>query len=227
MLRSAPISALLAALLLVCVPVAHADEDDAEEYGPYTSTNFYNVGSDFSNLDDVITLGQSAGYPIPGIEEWLAIELDFAIGLFGGENSGGQPVLGGGGGGGGGGLPPCTGGIGEVPGVTCDDSGGGGGGGGNNNSDNRTQSGEDLRFQTIGLYAAFTTPGKFFFSGKIGVNAVFATLDEVQDADGLPYKVGIGYRSDRGSRILLEYTQFNDVLDGIGLSLRYGFSSPF
>ena len=94
MLRSAPISALLAALLLVCVPVAHADEDDAEEYGPYTSTNFYNVGSDFSNLDDVITLGQSAGYPIPGIEEWLAIELDFAIGLFGGENSGGQPVLG-------------------------------------------------------------------------------------------------------------------------------------
>ena len=71
MLRSAPISALLAALLLVCVPVAHADEDDAEEYGPYTSTNFYNVGSDFSNLDDVITLGQSAGYPIPGIEEWL------------------------------------------------------------------------------------------------------------------------------------------------------------
>ena len=223
-MRTRLIGAVLAAATLSPLAV-HAD--DVTERNTYTTTKFSQVTPDFDNLDSAIALGQSAGYPIPGLD-WMAIELDLGFVLFGGENSGGRgnSVIGGGGGGGSG-LPPCTGAIGEIPGVNCTNDSGGGGGGGNN-AGNVTRTSDDFRMFNIGLFLSAQTPGTFYGVAKIGYQFAQTNIDEIEELEGttgVAYQAGIGYKlKDEGNAGLqLTYQKYNDLVDGISLGLTYGF----
>lgn len=216
---------LLSALLSVALlGPGLAVADDVTERNTYTSTKFMNITPDFDNLDSAIGLGQTAGYPIPGLD-WMAIELDLGFTLFGGENSGGNGgVIGGGGGGGGGGLPPCTGAIGEVPGVTCSNTSGNSSSG----AKARTRSSDDFQMFNIGLFLSVQTPGTVYGVAKIGYQFVQTSLEEINDAEGstgVGWQAGIGYKlKDEGNAGLqLTYQKYNDVIDGIALGISYGF----
>lgn len=215
--------ALLAALNLPVAALADDHEDD-EVYRPYTTTNIYNVTPDFSNLDSAIALGQSAGYPIPGVPG-LAIELDLLITLFGGENSGGDNGNAASAG------FPCTG-TAPVTGAPTPP-------GCNQNfsqeqaaNDRRerqvTDSSDDFRMLGYGLFASYRTPGSFFFAAKVGVNGFNTNIREIEDeGGGLSWKAGVGYEYRPGTLVQLQYFKLNDVVDGFGLGLRYGFDDVF
>lgn len=207
----------LAIVTLIAAPVfAAAADDDEEIYRPYSTTNFYNVSPDFDNLDSAIGMGQSAGFPIPGVPG-LAIELDFLVTLFGGENSGGDGSVAGA-------KDHCS----ANP---LDDSchGNGGGGGGGNSDDERTTGTDDDFFLLgYGLFASYTTPGKFFASAKVGVNGFSTSIEEIEEeGGGLSWKAGVGYRYGESTVVQFEYFRINDLVDGIGIGLRYGFEDVF
>lgn len=205
--------ALLAAPLLA----GAADNGDDTIYRPYTTTNFYNVTPDFDNLDSAIGIGQSAGFPIPGVPG-LAIELDFLVTLFGGENSGGDGSIFGA-------KDDCS--VNPLD-DTCHGNGGGGGGNGNNNDSRTTATSSDFFLLGYGLFASYATPGKFFVAAKVGVNGFTTSIDEIEEeGGGLSWKTGVGYRYRESTIVQLEYFKINDLVDGIGIGLRYGFDDVF
>lgn len=201
-------AAVLAAI--TASPLAQAEGKDEQRYRPYTTTNFYNVEPDFENLDSAVAIGQSAGFPIPGVPG-LAIELDLMITLFGGENSGGGAVVN---------KLHCGDGNIDTGTEPCP---GGGGGGGQNNA-RRTSDSDDFRMFGYGLYLSYATPGKFYVTGKVGAQGFTTTISEIEDeGGGLSWKAGVGYRYSQDTLVELHYFRINSLVDAIGIGLRYGF----
>ena len=206
----------LALIALLCLPLAAPAADDADEdreiYRPYTTTQFYNVTPDFDNLDSAIAIGQTAGFPIPGVPG-LAVELDLLVTLFGGDNSGGSGIFGA--------KNDCN--ILDPNDDSCHANGGGGGGSGN-----RTASSDDFFLFGYGLFASYSTPGKFFVMGKAGVNGFSTSIQEIEDeGGGFSWKAGVGYRYGPRTMVHLDYFRINDLVDGIGIGFRYGFDDVF
>lgn len=212
-MRTRLFGAVLAAAVLNPI-AAHAD--DVTKRNTYTTTKFSQVTPDFDNLDSAIALGQSAGYPIPGVD-WMAIELDLGFVLFGGENSGGRS----------GGIvqskDDCS--LNPLD-NSCHDNGGGGGGSGNSGRVTRTD--EDFRMFNIGLFLSAQTPGTFYAVAKVGYQFAQTNIDEIEELEGttgVAYQAGIGYKlkEEGGAGLQLTYQKYNDLIDGISLGLTYGF----
>lgn len=216
-MRTRLLGAALAAAVLSPF-AAHAD--DVTERNTYTMTKFSQVTPDFDNLDSAIALGQSAGYPIPGVD-WMAIELDLGFVLFGGENSGGD---------GGGSVvqgQPCTGTdpiFGTPTPVGCNPNAG------QAQADEQriTDTDDDFRMFNIGLFLSAQTPGTFYGVAKIGYQFAQTNIDEIEELEGntgVAYQAGIGYKlkEEGGAGLQLTYQKFNDLVDGISLGITYGF----
>lgn len=222
-MRTRLLGAALAAAVLSPF-AAHAD--DVTERNTYTITKFSQVTPDFDNLDSAIALGQSAGYPIPGVD-WMAIELDLGFVLFGGENSGGDGSSESSSG------TPCTqnpvviGGqvVQEGQPAGCNPNAQGSPG----TRDARvTATDDDFRMFNIGLFLSAQTPGKFYGVAKIGYQFAQTNIDEIEEFEGntgVAYQAGIGYKlkEEGGAGLQLTYQKFNDLVDGISLGITYGF----
>jgi len=216
-MRTRLLGAVLAAAVFNPL-VAHAD--DVTERNTYTTTKFSQVTPDFDNLDSAIALGQSAGYPIPGVD-WMAIELDLGFVLFGGENSGGD--------GGGSAVQgqPCTGTdpiLGTPTPAGCNPNAG------QQQADEfrTTDTDDDFRMFNIGLFLSAQTPGTFYGVAKIGYQFAQTNIDEIEELEGttgVAYQAGIGYKlkEEGGAGLQLTYQKYNDLIDGISLGLTYGF----
>lgn len=211
-MRTRLLGAVLAAAVFNPL-VAHAD--DVTERNTYTTTKFSQVTPDFDNLDSAIALGQSAGYPIPGVD-WMAIELDLGFVLFGGENSGGRR----------GGIVQskdhCS--VNPLDNSFHDS----GGGSGSDSSGRVTRTDDDFRMFNIGLFLSAQTPGTFYGVAKIGYQFAQTNIDEIEELEGttgVAYQAGIGYKlkEEGGAGLQLTYQKYNDLIDGISLGLTYGF----
>ena len=217
---------LLGALLLslASLPAMAQDDDDNDDGGKnrddptYQSIRLTAVESDFDNLDRAVNLGFTLGVRIPGVERYLAAELDISSTLIPGENAGPAPVFGGGSGGGDDGGLGLPGGLDDL--LGGGDGGGGGGGGGS--SANNTSDADDLRLNSIGIFAAGRTPGRFFGSARIGYRFVESSINELnEEQTGEAYGAGIGYRYGEWGLVELTYTRYSSELDYLSLAVSF------
>lgn len=200
---------VIASALLAGPAPALADD---ERYDPtYSSIRLTSVTTDFDNLDSAVNLGFTIGINIPKIN-FLAAEIDLSSTLIPGENSGAAPVLGGGGGG-----NNCDS-VSEALGQCSSGGGGGGSSGGGNN----TTSSNDLRLNTVGIFAAARSPGEFFVSGRIGYRFMETTISELnEEQSGSAWGVGAGYRYSEKGLVELTYTQYGSDVRYLSLAVAY------
>ncbi len=224
MLKRTAIGALLTSTCVLTSPQAFADEDGKNDrYDPtYSAIRLGSVEADFSNIDRAFNLGFTLGIRIPGLEisgtEFLSAEIDLSSTLIAGENSGGAGGLGnncdnGGGSDDGGGL----GGIGDLIG------GGGDGGGGGGDSCSASSDNDDLRLNSVAVFAKARTPGRFYGLARLGYRFVESTINELEDEQtGSAWGLGGGYQySESGGAVELGYTQYGSDLSFIELVISY------
>lgn len=199
-----------------------ADNDDEEDrYDPtYQSFRIASVDTEFSNIDRAFNLGFTLGIRIPGLTwkgtEFLSAEIDLSSTIIPGENSGGSTLLGDNcddgddDGDGGIGLPI----VGDLIGGSGSDGGG---------ECRQSQSGSDLRMNTVGLFARARSPGRFFGAARVGYRFIESSISDLNDSQtGAAWSLGAGYQySPRGGAVELVYSQYGSDVNLIELSVSY------
>ncbi len=210
----------LSAMVLIGALSAPAFAEDAEDAKDkkrddptYSAIRLTSVSTDFDNLGSAVNLGFTIGIKIPKLS-FLAAEIDLSSTLIPGENSGSGGVIGGGNGNGSGSCDPAS----ELLGLCTPNEGGGNGGG----SANNTSDGDDLRLNTVGIFATGRTPGNFYATGRVGYRFVESTIDELnEEQTGSAWGVGAGYRYSAKGLVELTYTQYGSDLSYLSLVVAY------
>lgn len=208
--------------LLICGSVLAEEqngESDRKDGGvTYSGIGLSRVSTDFDNLSEAINLDGVLGIRVPTID-WVAAEIGVSATVIPGDNDGRTASSGGGLGGGGGGGTCVIPGV-LPPGCTT----GGGGGGGSSSTGNFTRSEQDYGVNILSVQLVLKNPGLFYGVGKAGYRYINSNLEEFSEkASGNAYALGVGYRYNENGGVELLYSKYSDLLDGITLSVSYGF----